>query len=173
MGVIAPLFLKLVHLDAGEAMYQNAGQLHAYLEGTGVELMANSDNVLRGGLTPKHIDVPELLRILSVEEGDEAAVSQSEGEDGARIYETPNGEFRLSLIDANHQGGFTALSARSVEILLCVKGKGVLDWSGGTSGRQSIVRGQSFLIPSGIQSYRIIGDARLYRADVPLVRAEE
>ena len=59
IGVLSPAILNLVCLKPGEAMYLPAGQLHAYLEGVGVELMANSDNVLRGGLTPKHVDVAD------------------------------------------------------------------------------------------------------------------
>lgn len=60
-GIFSIYWLNLVHLTAGEGIYQGAGIPHAYLEGVNVELMSNSDNVLRGGLTPKHIDVPELL----------------------------------------------------------------------------------------------------------------
>ena len=63
-GVLAALLLNRVTLAPGEALFLPAGNLHAYLSGAGVELMANSDNVLRGGLTPKHVDVPELLRVL-------------------------------------------------------------------------------------------------------------
>ncbi|AEF80800.1 mannose-6-phosphate isomerase, class I [Leadbettera azotonutricia] len=63
-AVIAPLYLNLIDLKPGEAVYLPAGVLHAYIYGLGVELMANSDNVLRGGLTPKHIDIKELFRVL-------------------------------------------------------------------------------------------------------------
>ena len=63
-GVLAALLLNLAVLQPGEALYLPAGNLHAYLSGAGVELMANSDNVLRGGLTSKHVDVAELLRVL-------------------------------------------------------------------------------------------------------------
>ncbi|WP_285041619.1 mannose-6-phosphate isomerase, class I [Plantibacter sp. LMC-P-059a] len=66
-GVAVALLLNLVTLDAGEALYLPAGNIHAYLRGIGVELMAASDNVLRGGLTPKHVDVPELLEVLEFE----------------------------------------------------------------------------------------------------------
>ena len=62
--MLAALLLNRVTLAPGEAIYLPAGNLHAYLSGAGVEMMANSDNVLRGGLTPKHVDVPELLRVL-------------------------------------------------------------------------------------------------------------
>src|SRR5262249_45139466 len=64
IGIVSALLLELVHLEPGEAIYLGAGNLHAYLGGTGVEIMASSDNVLRGGLTKKHVDVPELLRVL-------------------------------------------------------------------------------------------------------------
>ncbi|MDD7805602.1 MAG: mannose-6-phosphate isomerase, class I [Endozoicomonas sp. (ex Botrylloides leachii)] len=61
IGVLSPLLLNIVELQPKEALFLDAGTLHAYLEGTGLEVMASSDNVLRGGLTPKHVDVPELL----------------------------------------------------------------------------------------------------------------
>src|SRR6201999_3884389 len=63
-GVLAALLLNRISLAPGETIFLTAGNLHAYLRGVGVEIMANSDNVLRGGLTPKHVDVPELLRVL-------------------------------------------------------------------------------------------------------------
>ncbi|BDH56299.1 hypothetical protein MTP03_12380 [Tsukamurella sp. PLM1] len=63
-GVLAALLLNRVVLEPGQALYLAAGNLHAYVSGAAVEVMANSDNVLRGGLTPKHVDVPELLRVL-------------------------------------------------------------------------------------------------------------
>jgi mannose-6-phosphate isomerase len=67
-GVLVSVLLNQVRLAPGEALYLPAGNVHAYLEGTGVELMASSDNVLRGGLTPKHVDVPELLEVLDFRE---------------------------------------------------------------------------------------------------------
>lgn len=67
VGVLVALLLNQVTLEPGEAIFMPAGNLHSYLQGTGVELMAASDNVLRGGLTPKHVDVPELLRVLRFE----------------------------------------------------------------------------------------------------------
>ena len=64
-GVLAALLLNRITLGPGEGIFLSAGNLHAYLRGVGLEVMANSDNVLRGGLTPKHVDVPELLRVLN------------------------------------------------------------------------------------------------------------
>ncbi len=68
IGVIFPAILNLIHLQPGEALFLEPGELHAYLSGVGIELMANSDNVLRGGLTSKHRDIDELMRVLSFEE---------------------------------------------------------------------------------------------------------
>ena len=65
VGVLSPLFLNVMDLSPGEAIYVPAGELHAYLSGVGMEIMASSDNVLRGGLTPKHIDIPELLKFVN------------------------------------------------------------------------------------------------------------
>ncbi|RSS45109.1 mannose-6-phosphate isomerase, class I, partial [Streptomyces sp. WAC07061] len=93
-GVIAAMLLNHVRLQPGEAMFLGAGIPHAYLDGLGVELMANSDNVLRCGLTPKHVDVPELLKVV-IFEPSAPGILRPEG-DGEEVYETPIDEFRLS-----------------------------------------------------------------------------
>ena len=79
-GIFSVYLLNLVHLRPGQGTFQPAGVLHAYLEGVNVELMANSDNVLRGGLTTKHVDVPELLRILTFEGGTPEVLDGIHGE---------------------------------------------------------------------------------------------
>ena len=68
MGILAPIYLNLVHLSPGEALATASGTLHAYLHGTAIEIMANSDNVVRGGLTRKHMDIPELMRVVRFHE---------------------------------------------------------------------------------------------------------
>ncbi|RPA13041.1 mannose-6-phosphate isomerase, class I [Gordonia sp. OPL2] len=104
-GVLASLLLNRIHLEPGEGLYLPAGNLHAYLRGTGVEIMANSDNVLRGGLTPKHIDVPELLRVLDFTPADVADITPRIRTVGAeRIYLTPAPEFRLSRVELDGTG---------------------------------------------------------------------
>ncbi|RSS79224.1 mannose-6-phosphate isomerase, class I, partial [Streptomyces sp. WAC05292] len=92
-GVIAAMLLNHVRLQPGEAMFLGAGVPHAYLDGLGVELLANSDNVLRAGLTPKHVDVPELLRIVRFDPGDPALLRPEDGDE--EVYDTPIDEFRL------------------------------------------------------------------------------
>lgn len=99
-GVLCALLLNHIKLNPGEGIYLDAGQLHAYVRGFGVEIMANSDNVLRGGLTSKHIDVPELVRILTFEPLQEplAVCRQVDGlPDGVKgfTYQTPAPEFVL------------------------------------------------------------------------------
>lgn len=104
-GVLASLLLNRVHLAPGEGLYLSAGNLHAYLRGAGVEIMANSDNVLRGGLTPKHIDLPELLRVLDFAPVSIEHLRTEVRTVGAeRIYLTPAPEFRLSRVELDGTG---------------------------------------------------------------------
>jgi mannose-6-phosphate isomerase len=97
-AVIAPLYLNLINLEPGEAIYLPAGILHAYVEGLGVELMANSDNVLRGGLTSKHVDVEELVRILEFRPFSPAVLRPFNPIPPAFTYPTDCREFSLSAI---------------------------------------------------------------------------
>ena len=108
-GVLGALLLNLVELAPGEGLYLGEGSLHAYLSGTGIEIMANSDNVLRGGLTSKHIDVPELLRVLDFSPLARPVVTTSpefppsaEPADALEVerYPTPAEEFHVSRIRA-------------------------------------------------------------------------
>ncbi|MAU84125.1 mannose-6-phosphate isomerase, class I [Gordonia sp. Z-3] len=104
-GVLASLLLNRIHLEPGDGLYLPAGNLHAYLRGTGVEIMANSDNVLRGGLTPKHIDVPELLRVLDFTPAAVDDLVPAVHTVGAeRIYVTAAPEFRLSRVELDGTG---------------------------------------------------------------------
>ncbi|MGB3605080.1 mannose-6-phosphate isomerase, class I [Gordonia sp. (in: high G+C Gram-positive bacteria)] len=110
-GVLASLLLNRIRLQPGEGVYLSAGNLHAYLHGMAVELMANSDNVLRGGLTPKHIDVPELLRVLDFRPVTlEQLMPEVRGLGAERIYLTPAPEFRLSRIELDGTGMQSAKS---------------------------------------------------------------
>jgi mannose-6-phosphate isomerase len=99
-GVLASLLLNRITLRAGEGIYLPAGNLHAYLQGVGVEVMANSDNVLRGGLTPKHVDVPELLRVLDFAPTPDLVLRPESGRAGIEmIYRTPAPEFAVSVLE--------------------------------------------------------------------------
>ena len=121
-GVLAALLLNRLVLSPGEAIYLPAGNLHAYLHGTAIEIMANSDNVLRGGLTPKHVDVPELLRVLDFRCGDMPVLR---GEDTGRIacYRTDAPEFELTRIEwAADDLGPQRLDCTGPQIMICTAG---------------------------------------------------
>ncbi|WP_214368604.1 mannose-6-phosphate isomerase, class I [Pseudonocardia sp. H11422] len=121
-GVLAALLLNRVVLQPGEALYLPAGNLHAYLAGAGVELMANSDNVLRGGLTPKHVDVPELLRVLDFTAGPPPVCTGRPECDWIR-YDTPADEFllrRCEVATAPRQG--IRVPDGGPRILVCTAG---------------------------------------------------
>ncbi|MDX2015519.1 MAG: mannose-6-phosphate isomerase, class I [Myxococcaceae bacterium] len=117
VGVVGALLLNLVELAPGEALALGAGNLHAYLEGTGIELMANSDNVLRGGLTPKHVDVAELLRVLDFSSGP-APIVRPQGQPEA-VYPTGFPDFRLSRIDVS---GPLTLARLGADVMVCTAG---------------------------------------------------
>jgi mannose-6-phosphate isomerase len=113
VGVLGALLLNHLTLEPGEALYLGAGNLHAYLSGTGVELMANSDNVLRGGLTPKHVDVRELLSVLEFTDGPAQVLRASS--DGT--YVTPAPDFRLQRLTTP-----CVVEPGLPSIVLCVEG---------------------------------------------------
>jgi len=165
-GVLAPLMLNLVQLAPGEALFLPAGELHAYLEGVGIELMANSDNVLRGGLTPKHVDLPELLRVLTFAERKIEVLRPVPAGPCEGRYASRAEEFQLAVLSVDDKHTYSAPARRSVEILLCVEGEGRLGDPAGV-GEVALRRGQSALIPAAAGAYRLSGAGRLYKAGLP------
>ena len=136
-GVIAALLLNHVRLAPGEALFLGAGVPHAYLEGLGVEIMANSDNVLRCGLTPKHVDVPELLRVVRFESGDPGVLRPEPTADGAEVYATPIDEFQLSRYLPADGAAPVGLPGDRPQILLCVRGRVTLRSAGAGAGARA------------------------------------
>jgi mannose-6-phosphate isomerase len=172
IGVLAPLFLNLVELAPGEAMFLPAGELHAYLSGTGIELMANSDNVLRGGLTQKHVDVDELMRILRFTGGPPPVLRPLERAPFERVYPTPAAEFELALIRLHEREVFESDGERGVEIALCTEGEvRIIDLA--TNTVCELASGDSALVPAVVEAYRIEGRGTVYRASVPLANTRE
>jgi mannose-6-phosphate isomerase len=167
IGILSPLLLNLICLAPGQALYLPAGALHAYLAGLGIELMANSDNVLRGGLTAKHIDLAELLSVVNF---DPRPVDLLETENCAvneKRFITPADEFVLSLITVSQENDYMSSTHRSAEILLCSDGQaGILDT--GTQDRLNIKKGDSVLIPAAVKAYKISGNAGFYKAAAPI-----
>jgi mannose-6-phosphate isomerase len=128
-GVLAALLLNRVTIDPGDALYLPAGNLHAYLSGAGIEIMANSDNVLRGGLTPKHVDVPELLRVLDFHPTPPPIVVGNPDGDWVR-YDTPAEEFLLRRFDGS-PGRPVVVPKGGPRILLCTAGAACVRSLGG------------------------------------------
>jgi mannose-6-phosphate isomerase len=125
-GVLAALLLNRVTLEPGQGLFLAAGNLHAYLHGLAVEIMANSDNVLRGGLTPKHVDVPELLRVLDFVGADIEVLdpAPSSGRSGSGRYEyvTPAPEFRLTRLEFDSNSTDLVVETGGPRILICTEG---------------------------------------------------
>jgi mannose-6-phosphate isomerase len=164
-GIFSIYFYNLVHLKKGEAIYQEAGIPHAYLEGQNVEIMANSDNVFRAGLTPKHIDIDLLLSHLDFTPIDPQVIKAQEKESNLFVYKSPAKEFEVHQIDleSTHQ---LSLHSTSSECYFCLQGEVTIT----TEGQElSCSGGMSFFVEEGI-SYTIssIADCSLFRAIVPL-----
>ncbi len=162
-GVVTSLLLNLVHLEPGDALFLGAGVLHAYLEGVGVEIMASSDNVLRGGLTSKHVDLDELLRVLDFSDGPVVPLQPRRIDGDEEAWDTPTPEFRLSRLTVRDRPVARAVSGP--EILLCVDGHVAISDDG--SGNSSAVpRGTAVFVAGNSGSYRLSGHGSLFRATV-------
>ena len=167
IGILSPILMNPVHLQEGEAINIPAGELHAYLEGAGIELMANSDNVLRGGLTPKHVDVQELLNILTFKTDKIDLLKPKQRKDGEKVYATATDEFILSVLDVHKDTLFQSPTERSVEIMICVEGTArITDL--GIGEVLPLKKGSSFIVPAAVAQYQIEGPATIYKASVPL-----
>ena len=167
IGVFSPILLNLICLEPGQAMFLPAGELHAYLDGVGIELMANSDNVLRGGLTPKYIDMPELLNVLNFEEREINILETKPINECEWVYASYAEEFVLSIIHLKQGVRYNSPTHRSVEILLCTNGKATIS-DLGKNHEVAIDKGKSILVPAGVTKYSLKGNATLYKAAVPL-----
>jgi mannose-6-phosphate isomerase len=167
IGIFSPALLHLIRLDPGQALFLPSGELHSYLHGVGIELMANSDNVIRGGLTPKHVDVEELVRILSFRDEDVRVLSAISSASGEFSFPLDVEEFSLSRISVTPGITYVSPASRSAEVLLCIQGSTSILFDGG-NGRLAVEKGGSVLIPAAMESYQIIGDATIYKAGTPL-----
>ena len=166
IGIAGAALLNVVRLAPGEAMCMPAGELHAYLQGVGMELMANSDNVLRGGLTPKHIDVPELLKTLTFCAAPVSLARTRNVASGVRLYETPFSEFQLAAIDLDAGQLHVEPAGHGVEILFCLEGPATLS-GGNLPAPLTLAPGESVFVPAAAAGYEVRGPAVLYRASVP------
>lgn len=161
-GIFSIYFFNIVQINPGEAIFQKAGVPHAYLEGQNIELMANSDNVLRGGLTPKHVDVPELMKHTSFEEITPEIMKGNPARLGEKNYPCPVPDFGISKIDLTAGSEYEAV-AESLEIMLVTEGGALVN--------NSVVlkRGEVVAILPGAE-YQVYasGNCTLFKAFVPV-----
>jgi len=120
-GIFSIYLFNLVQLKKGEGVFQGDGVPHAYLEGQNVEIMANSDNVLRGGLTKKHIDVTELMKHVKCEATFPKIISGELNEEGEKCYNMPTHDFKLSVFELE-KGAVVSFNPSTTEILLLTEG---------------------------------------------------
>ena len=147
-SVAVTLFLNRLTLQPGEAVYLTAGNLHAYVRGFGVEIMEASDNVVRGGLTPKHVDIEELLRVLDYTPLLDPVVRPVEATPGCWRYDTPGAPFDFWRFEID---GELAHTATTRELLLC------------TAGSAGVIRqGESMYLEAG-EPVRLHGQATVFR----------
>ncbi|MDY6055348.1 mannose-6-phosphate isomerase, class I [Micrococcus sp.] len=174
-GVLVTLLLNRVDLMPGQAIHLPAGNVHAYLEGLGVEVMAASDNVLRGGLTPKHVDVPELQRVVAFEPLPVPYTGPEEEGPGVLCYRPPFEEFELARLSAADASPAEALHrVNGPAVAVAVAGRAVL----GCGGRTVRLRpGQAVFVPAAETAgapLRLTAEgseeAVVYAASLPSVR---
>ena len=164
-GIYSIYLFNIVKTQPGEAVFQDAGIPHAYLEGQNMELMANSDNVLRGGLTPKHVDVPELLKHVEFDETIPNIMQGDLQQDGIeRIYKSPAPDFELSQLTFSNQKSYSSKSA-TAEVYMVVNGE--VEFSN-SEDVLNLKKGESVFVPASA-SYSVSSkvDAVLYKATAP------
>jgi mannose-6-phosphate isomerase len=166
IGILAPALMNLITLTPGQALFLESGELHAYLQGMGIEIMANSDNVLRGGLTVKHMDTNELLSVVRFDSTPiEILIPEAMAPNEFR-YPVQTEEFVLSMIDIDKSITYSAPADRSVEMLLCTRGNARLVYPG-PGGEITLRPGGSVIAPAISGPYQLTGAARIYKAGVP------
>ncbi len=165
VGALLPLILNHVVLEPGQAAFVAPGELHAHLSGTCLEIMANSDNVIRGALTPKFIDIPELVSVLSFNPEPLLPVAPSPSADCESAYPVYVPDFQISRIAVGPRAAYRR-STRGPEILLC--GSGSVEISC-LKGKLPLGRGQSAFVAADACDYEIRAarEALVYRASVP------
>ncbi|WP_326769334.1 hypothetical protein OG978_36545 [Streptomyces sp. NBC_01591] len=158
-GVATALLMNLVTLAPGQALFARPRTLHAYLRGTGVEIMANSDNVLRGGLTAKHIDLAEFLAVTDFTPSTAELVRAVDLANGEDLYPTPAAQFQLTRIRRDVE-----IDAPGPGALLCVEGELTVERG---PARDALRRGEAMFIPAAGGPLRVGGTGLAFRAAVP------
>lgn len=160
IGALFPIILNVIHLQIGEGLYLNPDTLHAYVNGNGIELMDASDNVLRGGLTPKRIDLNELQRIMRFESESVSKVQMSKDGFGRRVYKTPTDAFQLSSAVS---GDYHVTESR---MMLALVTEGMVRFS--SEGESlTLEKGECAVIPKSLADYSMKVRGQIFFASVP------
>ena len=160
-GVVVALLMNRVVLHEGEALFVPAGIPHAYLRGLGVEIMAASDNVLRGGLTPKHVDVSELLEVLSFRPGRIPLLDPRTSESGIDVFAPPVGDFALLRVRRIAAADETSVPLDGPAIAVTTRGRVAVS---GRAHRIELAPGQACLISPDEHELRIGGEGEVFLA---------
>lgn len=164
-GVFSIYLFNIVCLMPGQGIFQDAGVPHAYLEGQNVELMANSDNVLRGGLTPKHIDVEELIHNIKFESIEPVIIEGTKPCMGESVYPAPVQDFGIASITLDGSNSYS-YEAESLDMFLVVEGGCVVN------NQMSVKTGEAFVVfPGNKLNIHASGKTLIYRAFVPSLAA--
>ena len=163
-GVAAALLLNPVTLQPGEALFVPAGSVHAYISGLGVEIMASSDNVLRAGLTSKHVDVPEMLACVDYVAAPPVRPAPEYLSRATRAYYAPVDDFELLVTEVVPSDGRVQVPGRGPRIVLAVEGETAITTPG---GRAALARGQALFIGADERVLAVDGDGVVVQADVP------
>lgn len=171
VGVVLALLLNHVRLRPGEAVWMPAGNLHMYLHGVGVEIMAASDNVVRGGLSPKHLDVAGLLEVLRYEVLDDPVLRPVNLGPGLCTWPVPVAEFSLCRADLAESADLgcrtLTLPAGGPRIVLCLRGRAGLRTD---SCAVQLTAGEAAFVPAADGAVQASGTATLFQASTPLLR---
>lgn len=165
-GILVSLLMHLVHLDAGDALYLPPRHIHAYLGGVAIEVMASSDNVLRAGLTQKHIDAAELCRVLDFDELREPRIAGIAEQVGVTLWQPNVSDFSLRRLQLLQGNGAVDIRAEYPLVLICTEGKVVAERSeDGLNEYANLARGQALYISSG-QPVSFTGNGEVFLATV-------
>lgn len=163
-GVVASLLLNPVTLQPGEAMFVPAGSVHAYLSGLAVEIMASSDNVLRAGLTSKHVDIPEMLECVNFTAAPPIRIAPEIVDSATRVFYAPVDDFELSVTSVFEREQPHVIPGRGPRVLLCLEGSPSVCTGGAPL---ELTPGGALFVSPSQPPVSVSGSGTLVQADVP------
>jgi len=162
LGVFSPYFMHVFHLKPNDAIFLEPRTLHAYVQGHGIELMTNSDNVLRGGLTTKKVDGPELLKTLMFNSRRAQFCPQVYDAYGCKNVLAPTSDFLLGVFG---NGSYFVQERKSIELLFCTDGSGEIVFD---NNLIKIKQGECVVVGAAVENYRLTVQGTIFSATVPV-----